>query len=314
MTPDALTAAAAATQAGTISRAQARSMGMTDRMIDYRLHRGRWLRLHSGVYAVAGAPDAWHRDLWAAALAVGPAGNVSHESALLVRGLDPRDVPRHPFTFSGPRGSRCRALGVVIHQVDDIRAHHADQVDGLRVTTAARAIVDVAAVVGPKRLGHLVDLATDRLTSVTRIAACAAELARPGKPGIGQLGAVLDARGPGYVPPRSELESRLFAALAANGLPPPVRQYPLPGRGAVEGLVDAAYPDVRVVIEADGRRWHTRVRDLRRDHQLDAEAARVGWQTLRFLYEEITDCPNEVAATIADVLRVRAMQLARSAG
>ncbi|MGH9113554.1 MAG: hypothetical protein ACRDZN_14850, partial [Acidimicrobiales bacterium] len=65
---------------------------------------------------------------------------------------------------------------------------------------------------------------------------------------------------------------------------------------------------------ADGRRWHTRIRDLRRDHLRDAEAARAGWQTLRFLYEEICESPGEVVATAADVRRVRSQQLDRQAG
>jgi very-short-patch-repair endonuclease len=76
---------------------------------------------------------------------------------------------------------------------------------------------------------------------------------------------------------------------------------PLPGRGVAEGLVDAAYRDARVLIEADGRRWHTRMRDLKKDHVRDAEAARVGWLTLRFLYEQIVHEPDEVCAIIADV-------------
>jgi hypothetical protein len=123
------------------------------------------------------------------------------------------------------------------------------------------------------------------------------QIARPGKRGLGKLGAVLDERGPGHVPPQSELEGRLFEVLAHAGLPAPVRQFPLPGRGVVTGLTDAAYPDVRLILEADGRRWHTRIRDLRRDHLRDAEAARAGWQTLRFLYEEIVGDASYVAAT-----------------
>jgi Protein of unknown function (DUF559) len=124
---------------------------------------------------------------------------------------------------------------------------------------------------------------------------------------------VLDERGPGCLPPQSELEDRVFGLLAAAGLPAPARQFPLPGRGALTGLVDAAYPDVRLVIEADGRRWHTRIRDLRRDHLRDSEAARAGWQTLRFIYEEIVGDPDHVAATVADVRRVRSAQLGRMA-
>jgi hypothetical protein len=163
-------------------------------------------------------------------------------------------------------------------------------------------------------LGGLVDLTVDRLTSVARISVCAAEVARPGKRGLARLGQVLDERAPGYVPPKSELEGRLLGAVAGGGLPAPVRQFPLPGRGAVDGCVDAAYPDVRLILEADGRRWHTRIRDLRRDHERDAEAARAGWQTLRFLYEQISESASDVVETVADVRLVRSQQLGRRAG
>jgi very-short-patch-repair endonuclease len=80
---------------------------------------------------------------------------------------------------------------------------------------------------------------------------------------------------------------------------------PLPGRGAIEGVVDGGYPDARLVIEADGRRWHSRVRDMRSDYARVAEAARVGWQTLRFLYEQIIGNPDEVCAVVRDVRAVR---------
>jgi very-short-patch-repair endonuclease len=313
MSPDEHAAALATTQASALSRTQALALGLSDRMIATRLRRGRWLHLHPGVYAIAGAPPSWEQRLWGAALAVGPAAIVSHETALLVGGLDDRHVPRHPVMLSVPRGRHHRVRGAIVHQIGDLAAHHVQMVGGLRVSLPARAIVDLAGTVGPRRLGELVDLATDRLTSTARIATCMAELARPGKPGLRRLGEVLDERGPGHIPPQSELEARLFDALAIARLPAPRRQFPLPGRGVVEGLVDAAYPGARLIVEADGRRWHTRIRHLVRDHDRDAEAARVGWQTLRFLYERITETPQEVAATVADVLRARLVQQPRRA-
>jgi very-short-patch-repair endonuclease len=45
----------------------------------------------------------------------------------------------------------------------------------------------------------------------------------------------------------------------------------LPGGGPVRGVVDAAYLDARVVIEADGRTYHSRLRDMRRDRERDAQ-------------------------------------------
>ena len=270
------------------------------------------MRRHPGVYAMAASPPTWSQDLWAAYLAVGR-GVVSHETALLIHGVDDRHVPRYPLTFTVSHGDHHWVPRTFVHQIDDVLTHHVCERDGLPVSVPARAIVDLAAVVGRRRLGDVVDVVTDRLTTITQISVCAAEIARPGKRGLGKLAAVLDERGPGHVPPQSELENRLFAVLAAAGLPAPVRQFPLPGRGAVTGLVDAAYPDVRLILEADGRRWHTRIRDLRRDHLRDAEAARAGWQTLRFLYEEIVGDPGHVAATVADVRRARAERVERAA-
>jgi Protein of unknown function (DUF559) len=313
MSPDERAAAVAASQACALSRAQARLAGLTDRMIAHRIDRGRWAILHPGVYAIAGSPPTWEQAAWAALLAVGPGAVVSHDSALVVRGIDDRYAPRHPLRYIVRHGAHHRVTGAVVHQIDDLTPHQVGDVGGLPVTLPARTIVDLAAIVGQRRLSDLVDVATDRLTTVARISACLAEVARPGKRGLSRLGAVIDERGPGYVPPQSELEARMFGALAAAGLPTPRRQFPLPGRGAVEGMVDAAYADERVIVEADGRRWHTRIRQLRLDHRRDAEAARVGWQTVRLLYEELTEEPAEQATLVADVLAVRRSQLARPA-
>ena len=43
-----------------------------------------------------------------------------------------------------------------------------------------------------------------------------------------------------------------------------------------------------LVIEADGRAWHTRVEDFERDRRRDAEAAAAGYLTLRFTHHQLT--------------------------
>jgi len=258
MTPDATAIAVACRQAGALSRKQASAVGLSDGQIARRLARGTWVRRHPGVYAMAASPPTWRQDLWAAHLAVGR-GTVSHETAVLVHGVGDRHLPRYPLTFTVSHGDHHWIPGSFVHQIDDVLPHHVCERDRLPVSTPARAVVDLAAVVGRRHLGDIVDAATDRLTTISRISVCAAEIARPGKRGLGKLGAVLDERGPGHVPPQSELEGRLFEVLAHAGLPAPVRQFPLPGRGVVTGLADAAYPDVRLILEADGRRWHSRI-------------------------------------------------------
>ena len=135
------------------------------------------------------------------------------------------------------------------------------------------------------------DLVFDRRTTYDDVGVALAEVARPGKPGVVALARVLDDRSEAAVAGAERARRALFAALAGGGLPDPQRQRVLPGVGAIPGLVDAAYPTAGLILEGDGRRRHTPSADLRRDHERDAEAARAGWQTLRFLYEQITVTP-----------------------
>ena len=301
---DALIARVALRQCGVFSRAQALAVGMTDSSMRRRLRSGRWTALHPGVYLVAGVPPTWHTEIWAAVLAAGRSASVTHETATRLAGS--RHVAPRPITLTVPHGAHPRVEGALVHQIDDLRPHHLTVIEGLSVSRPARAVVEVAATVGARRLGRVLDdLVFERRTSYAEVGVVLAEVARPGKPGVAALAAVLDERSEASVPGDSELERALFAALLGAGLPRPEAQRTLPGTGAVTGVVDAAYPDCRLILEADGRRWHTRVTDLRRDHERDAQAARAGWQTLRFLYEHITHDPDGVCSVVADVRDVR---------
>ena len=294
----------ASRQAGAFSRAQALALGATRSSIQRRLASGLWVRAHPGVYVIAGIPQSWMLDLWCALLAIGDQAVVTHETALWLHGV--RCVAPRPLTFTAPHGSHPYVTGAVVHQIDDLSPRRVTDVAGLRVSTSARAIVEVAATLGPRRLELALDeLLAAKRTSLAQVSTCLREVMRPGKPGTRKLAHLLDGKGDGYVPPHSELERALFAALEAGGLPPPRRQFPLPGRGAIVGLADAAYPDARLLIEADGRRWHTRIEDFRRDRQRDTEAARVGWQTLRFTHAEIVHDPRGLCAAITDVRNQR---------
>jgi hypothetical protein len=294
----------ASRQASAFSREQALAAGATDPMIARRLRSGRWTRTHPGVYVLTGSSPSWIQDVWCAWLAAGPAATVTHESALRLHGVE--RTAHRPITLTVRHGSHARVAGAIVHQIDDLAPAHVTSMNGLPVSRVARALVEVAATVGERRLGDMVDdVVWARRASLLRVSACLRQVARPGKPGIAKLARVLDARSDGPVPAGSDLERSMFGALAVGGLPVPARQTPLPGRGLAEGLVDASYSDARVILEADGRRWHTRIRDLAKDHVRDAEAARVGWETLRFVYEQIVEEPEEVCATVADVRTVR---------
>lgn len=261
------------------------------------------------MYLLQGTARTFEQRLWAGWLAVGPQAVVSHEAAAQVRAIP--NVVRDRITLIVPHSGYHRIDGVVAHQISDLLPEHVTTLDGLPVTTIPRTIVDLAAVVSPLRLRGIVeDCKLERLTTPVDVGVCLASVARRGKPGVRKLTRVLDVFGDGKATSNSKLEDALFDVIVGAGLPMPVSQFPFPGRQFVKGCVDFAYPDVKLIIEADGRRWHTRIADIARDSERDGDAAEEGWQTLRLLYEHIVGDPTGTARRIRAVLEQRRNQLA----
>jgi very-short-patch-repair endonuclease len=248
------------------------------------------------------------REVWCALLAVGPTAVVTDQTALHLHGV--HRVSRRPITLTVPHGGHARLDRVFVHQIDDLgrHLHRVATLSGLPVSTPERAVVESAAWLGEKHLGSVLDDLLDaRTTTLPRVAACFREVVRPGKPGMDKVGRVLDERRGGYVPRQSELERALLMVLAAGGLPEPRRQFGLPGRGAIEGVVDGAYPEARTILDVDGRAWHARIAAFKHDRLRDLEAARAGWLTVRLVYEQVVHEPSEVCAAVRDVLASRGL-------
>ena len=92
----------------------------------------------------------------------------------------------------------------------------------------------------------------------------------------------------------------LLSALAfcqSQGLPvPQVNVY-------VEGwLVDAYWPDHRLVVEVDGWRGHRSAAQIERDHQRDLELRAAGYVVLRYTERQLIETPAAVAADIGRFL------------
>jgi hypothetical protein len=294
--------ALASRQFGLFSRLQANELGFPAHIVHQRLAAGRWLQVAPGVYSLPGWPDSWHRRLWRAHLDVGLHSVVSHEAAAALHGLTP--IPAGRVTVTVPHGDHERGADYEVRQSTDLRPHHCTTVDGLPVTTPARTLVDLAPRIGFHRLGRAVDDAhVARRCRIEDVVAVYDELRRPGKRGMRTLKGVLALRRVGgYVPPESVLERRLLSVLRKGGLPEPVRQASLPWRPQEPGRVDFFYPRQRVIIEADGRRWHSRLDRMADDRRRDREAQLHGHVVHRFVWEEITRQPALVCETVRAAL------------
>lgn len=291
----------AARQHGAFGRWQLEAAGIDDPPIKRRLASGQWIAARAGVYVLAGLPpDPW-RDVWIGWLAVGEDAVRSHECAAEAQGLHPVVTGRLVFTTR--HGDHHRLDGVIVHQLRDVQPRHVVDLGGMPTTTVPRTIVDLAAISHVARLRHIVENAVnDRLVTDEAIGCVLGDVARRGKRGMGRLVKVLADRAPGEPVSDSELERMLLRAVRFAGLADPVAQFPHPGRVPGKGRVDFAYPDARLILEADGRRWHQRIADLKRDRARDNEAARAGWLTMRFMWEELDNDPEDVGRAIVETL------------
>jgi hypothetical protein len=304
---DADVAALAARQAGTFSRTQALRLGATSGQIRSRLHQRRWRRLRSGVYLLAGSPPHRDRDRWVAHLAVGEHSILGHEGAARMHAFT--GFGRSPVTLTVDHPAHPRVPGITVHQICDIAPHHRARMRGLPVTTPARTVVDLAVVASPDVISTAVqDLVAGRRLRLNQIGRVLADVTRPGKPRLHVIAELLDALA-GEPIPQSVLERGLIDLLVAAAVPVPALQQPFPGRHPTASVVDGIYEAEKVIVEADGRRWHARFEAMLTDRERDQAAARAGWLTLRFLWEQIMEAPTEVAAAITETLAMRRSQL-----
>jgi hypothetical protein len=276
-------------QHGVVSRRQALAAGLTDQGLIAARRTGRFVRLAAGVYADAGHPATWQRQLMAAVLAHRGQAVVTGRAAAALWGFD-GFRPVRPQLLVPHSASAVNALARVT------RTRHFDRSDltrlaGLPVVNTVRLAVELAGELDAKQLGRLVDegvlrgkLDLDRLLGRTAV------LLRGRRSGRDTMCAVLEDRLDGYVPATSELERLLFATLDAAGYREYVPQFKLPWEraGRPAGTVDALFPLDRAIIEGDGRLWHARLEAWERDRQRDLDVLAHGFVPIRVTWRALT--------------------------
>jgi very-short-patch-repair endonuclease len=151
-------------------------------------------------------------------------------------------------------------------------------------------LLDVAAVASSDLVEEALDDALRRkLVSLSRLRWRLSEIGRSGRPGVALLRSLVDARTSTTAVPQSVFETRLLRVLKDAGLPEPVVQHEIRDRGRLVGVVDLAFPEIRLAIEAEGYRWHAGrlrfERDLARRNSLTA----LGWRVIHVTWADLTD-------------------------
>ena len=261
---------------------------------------GIFVRVRPGIYVLPGVATRSDLDLRIACRLLSAV--VSHESAAQLHGLQPIRAAQPVVSVS--HRSTHSLPGVAVHQSTDLLDAHVTSVDGLPVTTPTRTIIDLAKVLGRNRLERVLDNAlSSSIVDFDELYELFESLARKGKPGIRKLRTLLEDRRGGEFVSESELERRFTKLINDAGLPVPKAQFRADWLQRVNGRVDFAYVDQQLVIECDGRRWHSRFDAFESDRRRDNAAQIAGWRVLRFTWEMMREEPDVVVATVRKALQ-----------
>lgn len=292
-----------ARQYGVITVQQAHRAGLTDRMIQYRVDTGRWIRLANGVYAVASAPPNWQRNL-AAALLLHPTVAVAGRSAAALHGF--AGIRHGHPEIIVPRTSNARSplakvyRSAFFHQVGKVR------VAGFHVTSPAETVLTLAAQFPGHRIEAFVDDTIARRTATLQEYDDILDRIEGGRVRGSALirKLVNERRSDAYQPPTSELERLSRRLTDQPGIPPVSHQHPVLG-SAGPMIVDTFIDLWLIVLEVDGRNYHTRKADFERDRRRDNAAAALGYVTLRFTWQMLKSDFDYCVRTLLETGRRR---------
>jgi len=220
----------------------------------------------------------------AAVLACGDWACLSHRSAGALWGVTADRPGRIDVTVCRHTDLRRPGLRVRVRfrvQGDQVTEH-----EGIHVTTPARTLLDLATELSPGRLERAVNEADKRdLIDPESLRAALDRYA--GQPGVRPLRDLLDRHT--FLLSDSDLEV-IFRPIAARAwLPSPL------SKQIVNGFeVDFFWPELGLVVETDGLRYHRTASAQARDALRDQTHTAAGLTSLRFSHHQVRHEPGYV--------------------
>lgn len=275
-------------QHGVVSSDQLQKVGYTRQAIHHRIGAGRLYPLHRGVYAV-GRPHVTVHGRWMAAVLACGGAVLSHSSAAALWRIGPEK--RGVVELSLPSLSRRCRPGLQIHQRPSLQDRDTTTEYGIPVTTPVQTLIDLSLRLDRRGIERAINEA-DKYDLVHPPELRRALDERVGEPGVAVLRHILDRRT--FRLTKAELERRFLPLAAKAGLP-----VPLTGRIVNEFEVDFYWPDLGLVVETDGLRYHRTPAEQARDRLRDQAHTAAGLTQLRFTHEQVRYEPGYVVRILA---------------
>ncbi len=279
---------------------QLRRLGYSKAAISRATAAGHLHPVHRSVYAVGHAELTRHGRCMAAVGACGRDALLSHSSAAWLWGLLPT-LPL-PVEVSVPRRGH-RRRDIHVHHAPGLAPEDGAEEEGIRATTVAQTLLDLAASGPAWRLRNAVDRAK-RLGRLDLIALDSQLERRAGDPGTRRLHDALEIyRDPAFDRARSEL---LFLDLVKKaGLAQPAMNT------FVEGYeIDAYWETERFAVEVDGWDSHRTRRAFEADPLRQEDLKLASIDSVRITARRIEREPRKVAERLGQLLERRRRDLA----
>lgn len=283
------------------SSAELRAEGWLPAEVSRQVRRTELSRVRRGAYVSGPLPedaDERHRQLVAATLPVlADDAVVSHRSAAVVHGLRLLGDPPARVEVTRPKARGGRDRGGVHAVAAALEKDEVVRVDGLRVTSLARTVVDLGRTRSHAEAVVTGDAALSRGLEPNTLAAALLDAGRrPGVAAARRVAAFLDGRS------ESAGESLSRVLLASAGVPAPDLQVRVLDGEAEVARCDFGWPELRTVGEFDGRIKYGRLlrpgetagdvvwrEKLREDRIRD-----LGWEVVRWVWADL----DRVAALV----------------
>ena len=286
-------------QRGLVGRWQLQALGASDTEVDRLSRSPGWEPASQRVLARTGMGWSDRRRLQLAVLDASPGAWLGGSTAAWLWGApgyrpDPIHLVRH-------RGvsRRAPAFGVV-HEVTHVLPSEVKMLDGLPLLGPALVVCELAGMTPAAKVERTLDwFWNNRLLDGRTFRAVVSRYARRGRAGSSVLRELDAKRGPGYVPPASNLERRFEEVLDRYGQPRMRRQVDSGGE-AWSGRVDFRDEHLPLVVEVQSERFHSALVDKVADaHRKEALVA-AGFRIVEVWDTEVWYHPGSVAERVAE--------------
>ena len=281
----------AARRQGVVARSDLLELGLSGREVQYRLETGRLRALHRGVYAVGPVAGPHQREM-GALLACGRESWLGYWTAAALWGAG-AVPPGRAVAVITRRDVRLGDPGIRVFRVPGLRDDEVSELDGLPITTPARTLLDLAGVADAGEVEAVLHRALPGL--VQRDAVEALLDRYPRRQGRRLLQTLLDSAVPAVT--RSEAERAFLRLLRSGGIPMPETNVILHGYE-----VDCLWRKERLVVEVDGRAYHSDARSFDGDRDRDTALVAAGFRVMRVTWKQIRNRPRPLLVHLAGAL------------